>query len=198
MAGSSKPPVLHHVNLKTIRLQEMIDWYGLVVGSRTYFQFEGGAWLSNDAANHRIAFLSAPAIGDDPDKLLHAGLHHIAFEYESLDDLLDNFDRLQGAGVTPHMMLDHGMTMSFYYVDPDGNSVELQADNFGDWAASTAWMRTSPEFAANPIGMPVDPNLMLEARREGASPETIHRRAYAGEFRPSKPMETRLPFDLPA
>jgi hypothetical protein len=95
------------------------------------------------------------------------------------------------------MMLDHGMTMSFYYVDPDGNSVELQADNFGDWAESTDWMRTSPDFAANPIGMPVDPNLMLEARRQRASPEAIHRRAYAGEFRPSEPMETHLPFDLP-
>lgn len=197
MAGHLKSPVLHHVNLKTTRLQEMIDWYGRVVGSRAHFQFEGGAWLSNDGANHRIALLTAPTVADDPEKLVHAGLHHIAFEYESLDDLLDNFDRLQGDGVTPHMMLDHGMTMSFYYVDPDGNSVELQADNFGDWTESTQWMRTSPDFAANPIGMPVDPNQMIQARRDGASAQEIHRRAYAAEFRPSEPMDPRLPFDLP-
>ena len=25
-------PTLHHVNLKTTRLREMIDWYGTVVG----------------------------------------------------------------------------------------------------------------------------------------------------------------------
>lgn len=197
MANRAKPPILHHVNLKTTRLQEMIDWYGRVVGSTPHFQFEGGAWLSNDGANHRIALLTAPTVADDPDKLAHAGLHHIAFEHESLDDLLDNFDKLQGEGITPHMMLDHGMTMSFYYVDPDGNSVELQADNFGDWAESTQWMRTSPEFAANPIGIPVDPNQMLKARRDGMSPAEIHRRAYAGEFRPSQPMDPRLPFDLP-
>jgi catechol-2,3-dioxygenase len=197
MVENAKPPVLHHVNLKTTRLQEMIDWYGRVVGSRVHFQFAGGAWLSNDGANHRIALLTAPTVADDPDKLTHAGLHHIAFEYESLDDLLDNFDRLQGEGITPHMMLDHGMTMSFYYVDPDGNSVELQADNFGDWSESTRWMRTAPEFAANPIGMPVDPGRMLKARREGMSPGEIHRRAYAGEFRPLQPMDPRLPFDLP-
>jgi catechol 2,3-dioxygenase len=47
-------PVLHHVNLKTNRLQEMIEWYGLVVGTTVTYQFEGGAWLSNDEANHRL------------------------------------------------------------------------------------------------------------------------------------------------
>jgi hypothetical protein len=26
-------PTLHHVNLKTIRMQEMIDWYGVIVGA---------------------------------------------------------------------------------------------------------------------------------------------------------------------
>jgi hypothetical protein len=31
--------------------------------------------------------------------------------------------------------------------------VELQVDNFGDWSKSKEWMKTSPEFAANPIGM---------------------------------------------
>jgi hypothetical protein len=33
---------LHHVNLKTLRLQELIDWYGLVVGAEVNFQFPGG------------------------------------------------------------------------------------------------------------------------------------------------------------
>ena len=49
------------------------------------------------------------------------------------------------------------MTFSYYYTDPDGNHVELQVDNFGDWAKSTEWMRTSEEFKANPIGQFVDP-----------------------------------------
>ena len=42
------------------------------------------------------------------------------------------------------------MTFSYYYKDPDGNHVELQVDNFGDWGASTEWMRTSPEFHCQP------------------------------------------------
>ena len=72
-------PVLHHVTLKTTRMQAMIDWYGKVAGMTTHFAFPGGAWLSNDAANHRLALLTSPSISDDPDKLAHTGLHHFAF-----------------------------------------------------------------------------------------------------------------------
>ena len=67
------------------------------------------------------------------------------------------------------------MTTSFYFADPDGNSVELQYDNFrGDWAQSAEWMRTAPEFAANPIGTPIDPDQLVAARRAGLSADEIH------------------------
>ena len=36
--GTIREPTLHHVNLKTIRLQQMIDWYGTVVGARPTFR----------------------------------------------------------------------------------------------------------------------------------------------------------------
>jgi catechol 2,3-dioxygenase len=194
MASSARSnPVLHHVNLKTTRLQEMIDWYGVVIGTRVIHQFEGGAWLTNDAANHRIALLALPGVSEDPDKLGHAGLHHTAYEYTSMDELLDNYARLRECAIVPHACLDHGMTMSFYYVDPDGNSVELQCDEFGDWSQSKAFMLNSPEFIANPIGVAVDPEALLAARDAGATPADIHRRAYAGEFSPDAPLDLRLP-----
>jgi catechol 2,3-dioxygenase len=186
-------PPLHHVNLKTIRLQEMIDWYGTVVGLKPTFQYEGGAWLTNDAANHRLALLYVPGLSDDPDKIAHTGIHHTAFEYASLAELLDTYGRLQAEGIVPHGCLDHGMTTSFYYADPDGNSVELQADNFGDWQKSKEFMRTAPEFAADPIGVHVDPDQLVAAREAGASLDEIHRRAYAGEFTPGRPLDLRLP-----
>jgi catechol 2,3-dioxygenase len=190
---NARTPVLHHVTLKTRRLQEMIEWYGEVAGLAANFAFPGGAWLSNDAANHRLALLTSPGINDHPDKLAHTGLHHIAFEFAALDELLDCHVRLKAKGITPHMALDHGMTLSFYYVDPDGNSVELQCDVFGDWEKSAHWMTTSAEFAANPIGAPVDADRVVEARKAGASPDEIHRRAYAGEFPPGAPLDPRMP-----
>ena len=57
-------------------------------------QYEGGAWLSNDTANHRLALLKPPGLEDDPEKLRHAGLHHTAYEFPSMDDLLDTYDAL--------------------------------------------------------------------------------------------------------
>lgn len=186
-------PMLHHTTLKTMRLQAMIAWYGTVVGMTVNHQFPGGAWLTNDEANHRIAFLCTPVLVDDPDKLTHTGIHHIAFEYASLGELLDTYARLAPLDIVPHGSLDHGMTTSLYYQDPDGNSVELQADNFGDWQASSAWMRTAPQFAANPIGVPIDPAQLLAASRVGASPAELHERAYRGEFPPAQPLDLRLP-----
>ena len=186
-------PTLHHVNLKTRRLQEMIDWYATVVGLTPTFQYPNGAWLTNDAANHRLALVTVPLLSDDPDKLMHTGIHHSAYEYATIDDLLGTYTRLKAIGIEPHACLDHGMTISFYYVDPDGNSVELQVDNFGNWVLSSEWMRTSPQFAANPIGVPIDPEQMVAARQAGASFADLHRRAYDGEFPPAGPLDMRIP-----
>ena len=136
-------------------------------------------------------------MSDDENKLVHTGMHHLAFEFATLDDLLATYTFLQKQGIVPHMTLDHGMTLSFYYVDPDGNSVELQVDNFGDWEQSKAWMYTSPDFAADPIGKFVDAEQIVAARQAGDSPAEIHRRAYAGEFPPPVPMDPRVPLDIP-
>ena len=47
------------------------------------FQDANNAWTTNDAANHRIAFLAVPGLSDDADKVSHNGMHHCAFEYAS-------------------------------------------------------------------------------------------------------------------
>ncbi len=190
-------PILHHINLKTRRLQEMIAWYGTVVGMKLNYQFPGGAWLTNDEANHRLALLVSPQLSDDPDKLMHTGMHHSAFEFPSMGDLLNTYVRLKAEGIEPHASLDHGMTSSFYYEDPDGNSVELQSDNFASWQESSEWMRTSPQFDANPIGMPIDLEKMIAAHQAGASFAELHERAYAGEFQPSGPLDLHVPLGDP-
>src|SRR5271167_1803609 len=135
-------PKFHHVNLKTTRLAEMIDFYRALVGAEVIFQDQVGAWLSNDDANHRIALLAFPNFVDDPEKETRTGMHHSAFEYGSFEELNASYLRLLGEGIEPDICIDHGMTLSYYYKDPDGNRVELQIDVFGDWAASKEWMRT--------------------------------------------------------
>jgi catechol-2,3-dioxygenase len=187
-------PVLHHVNLKTVRLDAMVEWYGRVLGMVINHISTTGAWLTNDAANHRLALLAVPGLADDENKLSHTGMHHVGFEYASMEDLLDTYLRLKGDGIVPHGCLDHGMTTSFYYVDPDGNSVELQCDNFqGNWAQSAEFVRSAPEFAANPIGIHIDPERLVAARSQGLAAAEIHRRAYRGDFTPDFALDLRLP-----
>jgi 3-(3-hydroxy-phenyl)propionate hydroxylase len=179
-------PTFHHVNLKTTRLQEMIDFYRTLVGAEVVFQDQVGAWLSNDAANHRVALMAFPNFVEDPEKDTRTGMHHSAFEYGSFEDLNTSYLRLRDAGITPPLCLDHGMTLSYYYADPDGNNIELQVDCFGDWKKSAEWMRTSEEFKANPIGQFVDPAQVAADYADGMSFEEIHAKAMAGGYAPEQ------------
>ena len=186
MTATAVPhPTFHHVNLKTTRLQEMIDFYCTLVGAEVTFQDQIGAWLTNDCANHRIALLAFPNFVEDPEKETRTGMHHSAFEYSSFDQLNASYLRLAEAGITPALCLDHGMTLSYYYADPDGNHVELQVDCFGDWSRSKEWMRTSDEFKANPLGQFVDPERVAADHASGISFDEIHAKAMAGGYAPA-------------
>ena len=185
-------PALHHVQLKTKQTDEMIAWYGTAVGLVTAFRGPTGAWLTNDDANHRLALLTSENLQEDPDKVVHVGMHHTAWEFGDIGELLDNYARLRDEGILPHRTVNHGQSTSFYYLDPDGNSVELQADNHGDWTVSAEFLRT-PEFAADPYGPGVDPEQMLAARDAGASNAELHERSYAGEWPNVRENDRRFP-----
>jgi catechol 2,3-dioxygenase len=186
-------PKLHHVTIKTSRLDAMIAWYALVVGARVQFKDQTACWMTNDGANHRIAFLAVPGLADDDQKTRHNGMHHCAFEYDSFADLMSSYDRLRKAGVEPAFCLDHGLTISIYYKDPEGNFVELQSDNFSDWKLSSEWMRTSPVFAENPIGVFFDPARVYDASQFGADFQSLQGAIRAGAYLPDPIPNIGLP-----
>ena len=100
-----------------------------------------------------------------------AGLHHVSFTYESLDDLLDTFERLQARDINPHWCINHGPTLSIYYLDPMGNQVELQIDTMplGD---AIEFVK-SEAFRANPIGIEFEPQVISRRRKAGESTESL-------------------------
>ena len=144
------------------------------------------AFVSNDRANHRMAIFATPELKEDTDKQAHAKLQHVAFEYATIDELLNTYTRLKGLVIEPVLTADHGPTIAFYYEDPDGNIVELFVDNFGDWDQSREYLRTYT------MGTLVDADKLVAARQAGMSFTELHRRAYAGEFPPSRPMDPRM------
>jgi catechol 2,3-dioxygenase len=195
-------PRLQHFGLTTANLKAMIDWYRKVLGMTVNHRsaapagVQGGpplsaVWLSNDEVNHRVALAELPGLVVDPDKSRHARLQHVAFEYQTIDDLLGTYARLTVLGILPVLAADQGLQTAFYYADPDQNSVELNVNNYGNEWTATEHIKTSTSFAARPMGTYIDPDKMIAARKAGASPWELHERAFAGEFVPLKAHDPR-------
>ena len=88
--------------------------------------------------------------------------------------------------ISPKVSIQHGVTTSLYYQDPDGNYVEMQVDNFATAREATAYME-GPEYAADNVGIGFNPQLMREARAGGTSIETLTTRAWALQTSPDLP-----------
>ena len=63
-------------------------------------------------------------------------------------------------------MQNHGPTVSIYYQDPDGNTLETQVDCFDTPEEATELME-SPDFGINPIGTDFDPEELCRAVEAG-------------------------------
>lgn len=168
-----KPSKFAHVVYRTRRFDEMIAWYGKVFGGRIQFQNPVLAFMTYDDEHHRFAFVNLAAV--DPEGKLNdrrgaVGVDHVAYTFDSLRDLLENYDRLKAIGVTPYWPLHHGITVSLYYADPDGNQMEFQVDSYPNVAATNVFMH-GPGYAENPIGVEFDPGQWL-ARLRAGEPES--------------------------
>ena len=77
--------------------------------------------------HHTIAFLNVGANAPSPARQA-VGLLHIAFQVDSKDELLRMYRRLRDANVQFSGFSDHVVSHSMYLNDPDGNEVEIYAD----------------------------------------------------------------------
>ena len=189
---TSEGPVLHHVNLKTTRMQEMIDWYAFAVGMEPSWIAADACWLTNDAANHRLALLAVPGLSDDPDKIAHTGMHHLAFEYDSYDALLGAYERLLDDGIAPALVPRPRHDDVVLLRRPrrqQRRAAGRQLRRLGEVQGVDAHRA---EFAADPIGVPVDPDSSSpparRRRRRRAPPARLR-----GEFKPDSELDLRLP-----
>jgi catechol-2,3-dioxygenase len=174
VAQTVTPAKLAHLVLMTRDLPRLRDWYRTVLQATVTVEDPMLSFLSYDDEHHRIAFIGMPA---RPQRAAgpQVGLHHIAFTYRSLDELLRTYERLKQLGIEPYWPIHHGVTISMYFRDPDGNSVELQVDAFDSMGEAKAYMR-SDSFRNNPIGVLYDPDELLRRHRAGESFESLRQR----------------------
>ncbi|HKG23835.1 MAG TPA: VOC family protein [Blastocatellia bacterium] len=171
----AKPMKFAHVVYQTRRFDEMLAWYQEVFEAEVVYQNPVFAFLTYDDEHHRFAFANMSAIkpdgaeaGERPD----TGVNHVAYTYANLGDLLDTYARLKQLGITPYWPIHHGVTLSLYYRDPDGNRMEFQVDCCATAEEANALM-LSDAFAANPIGVEIDPEALLVGYRSGTPLEQL-------------------------
>ena len=155
----------------------MVAWYKQVLNAQPAFESDSIAFLAYDDEHHRIAFINVPNLTEQPAG--QAGVHHVAFTYDSLDTLLANHERLKEVGVEPIWPVNHGPTTSLYYADPDGNQLEFQVDNY-DTVAEAGEFFFSDAFATNPIGVDLDPAVLHERLRAGEDQQGLKLRPASG------------------
>ena len=185
----SKPKFAHNV-FQTAKAQEMRDWYCTVLDGHVVYSDETLTFLTFDEEHHRVALLHTP-IEMQRKSPTTAALHHSAYTFETIDDLLDRFSMLRDKGIRPAVCIAHGVTTSMYYQDPDRNFVELQIDRFAEPDDATAYMN-GPEYAADSVGPAFDPDELLAARRAGASVEELSDRAWALNFELGNPLDVLM------
>ncbi len=171
------PSRLAHVVLRTSRFEELIDWYTFVLNGTLAYKDAGIAFLAYDDEHHRIAFINIPGLAEQADGV--AGVHHVAFTYDSLTDLLDNYARLRDVGIVPVLPINHGPTTSLYYADPDGNQIECQVDNF-DTVEEAGKFFFTDAFAVNPIGVNFDPEELRARLLAGEDEASLKARPASG------------------
>lgn len=167
------PVKLSHLVLLTRDLPRMRDWYATVLEATVTVEDPMLCFISYDDEHHRVALVSMPDL--PPRHGPQVGLHHMAFTYRNLDDLLRTYERLKRLGIAPYWPIHHGVTLSMYYRDPDGNSVELQVDAFASMSDAKDYMR-SDAFRSNPIGVIYDPEELLRRHRAGEPFESLRQR----------------------
>lgn len=114
---------LDHINLRTTRLAEMIDWYGKVLGMkpgpRPDFSFPG-AWLyaKDQAMVHVVEVKTEP--GSDPNDLK---LEHGAFRATGFDDFIAKLDQMGEKYELTRVPTFPIVQVNIW--DPDGNHLHI-------------------------------------------------------------------------
>ena len=179
--------------LKTGQMELMKAWYAMVLGVTPFFEHDpppnsqpgdfGGQTratdlrmcffrLSADYPNTQvIGVFEEPGLTGLASKT-SPGLHHMQLMSSGLGALIDKYEALKAEGLLPHRSTNHGPMTSFYYRDPDGNNVELTAQNFATFEMMNTFM-ASAAFKANPSGIELDPEAFIARYRSGEPLEDL-------------------------
>ena len=143
----SAPKEIGHLVLNVTDIDRSVAFYCDVVGFQKSRHTPGvGAFLTCGVIHHNLALFKA-APDAVPLQKGQVGLNHFAFKVENYESLQQAHDRLVEAGAVIDHIVDHGITRSVYFLDPDGIVMELFADTFADQAEGMRYIRSTRAHA---------------------------------------------------
>lgn len=132
---------IHHVAYRCKDAKETVDWYQKYLNMDLVLSIAEDEVPSTKAADpymhvfldagagNVLAFFEIPSLaemGRDPNT--PDWVQHIAFEVETMDDLLGAKARLEADGIDVVGVTDHTIFQSIYFFDPNGHRLELSVN----------------------------------------------------------------------
>lgn len=134
---------VHHLAINTADIKSQIEFFSDVLGAELVglFWMHGveGAWHAfcrlHDTCS--ISFVELPAnhIIESELGVTHAGngagpsapgtMQHLAFNVDTLEELLAMRDRIRSKGINVLGHIDHGLCQSIYFAGPEGLTLEV-------------------------------------------------------------------------
>lgn len=129
-----------HVHLRVSDLDRSIAFYGDLLGFSLQQKFgDEAAFLGAGGYHHHIGLNTWSSRNGPPTPPGHAGLYHAAILYPDNQSLAVAVKRVLDAGIDVYGAADHGVSIAFYFDDPDGNGIEVYADRHPDeWPRNDA------------------------------------------------------------
>jgi len=119
-------------------------------------------FMTGDSSEHHQLVLTAGL----PPEASRTWLNQVSFRVDTLADLQEFHSWLAECGVTPTATVSHGNAWSIYFLDPEGNNVEVYA--------------SSPWYVPQPFREVID----LHRRAQELLDETFESVKVNGEFSP--------------
>lgn len=135
---------LGHVVFYVRDLERSVKFYTEVVGlDISGMIFNGRAALLSGGSTHHELLLIQVGEAQGPVHGRRIGLYHVGWKVgDSIDELKSLYNRLIDLDYPIDGLSDHTISHSIYLRDPDGNEVELYADNPDyDWSTDNSWMQ---------------------------------------------------------
>jgi catechol 2,3-dioxygenase len=132
------PDRIGHVVIKVRQLERSRHFYTDVMGLTLMMEIpkiKMAFFASHGRDHHELACIEVGADAPGPQKG-EIGLVHIAFRLRDEAHLRAAYRELKERQVPIVSTVDHGITKSIYFRDPDGHQLEIYCDNSPEYIAS--------------------------------------------------------------